>query len=230
MDDLMYNILVSYFKGLSYTGYKSYDYVYKLLIIDFIYDITNTELRYYLTNKDIKLMQDLLYQLFGSTCEISFPTNNRPCCICVCCDGSTTTPIPSVEHTAYYGFTNTDPQEFKSMSVSDIFKLSDTGNTEFKVRGNDYNSLTIKQNSKIHYLLIPEGVELGKCGYNLDTAYPTILWDPDNTKNVSYFSSENNDGNVGGEYQGINYKVYFCYSPTGGLGGDTPITISMKNK
>lgn len=94
MDELMYDTLIRYFKTLAHTGYKSYDVVFKILVMDFIYEITHTELRYYITNKDIKLMQDLLYQLFGSTCEISFPTNNRPCC--VCCNGEGTTPPPVV--------------------------------------------------------------------------------------------------------------------------------------
>lgn len=96
MDELMYDTLIRYFKTLAHTGYKSYDVVFKMLVMDFIYEITHTELRYYITNKDIKLMQDLLYQLFGSTCEISFPTNNRPCCVCVCCNGGGTTPPPVV--------------------------------------------------------------------------------------------------------------------------------------
>ena len=96
MDELMYDTLIRYFKTLAHTGYKSYDVVFKILVMDFIYEITHTELRYYITNKDIKLMQDLLYQLFGSTCEISFPTNNRPCCVCVCCNGGGTTPPPVV--------------------------------------------------------------------------------------------------------------------------------------
>ena len=96
MDELMYDTLIRYFKTLAHTGYKSYDVVFKMLVMDFIYEITHTELRYYITNKDIKLMQDLLYQLFGSTCEISFPTNNRPCCVCVCCSGEGTTPPPVV--------------------------------------------------------------------------------------------------------------------------------------
>lgn len=96
MDELMYDTLIRYFKTLAHTGYKSYDVVFKMLVMDFIYEITHTELRYYITNKDIKLMQDLLYQFFGSTCEISFPTNDRPCCVCVCCNGEGTTPPPIV--------------------------------------------------------------------------------------------------------------------------------------
>ena len=95
MDELMYDNLIRYFKTLAHTGYKSYDVVFKMLVMDFIYEITHTELRYYITNKDIKLMRDLLYQFFGSTCEVSLPTN-RPCCECVCCDGGSSTPPPVI--------------------------------------------------------------------------------------------------------------------------------------
>lgn len=95
MDELMYDNLIRYFKTLAHTGYKSYDVVFKMLVMDFIYEITHTELRYYITNEDIKLMRDLLYQFFGSTCEVFLPTN-RPCCECVCCDGGSSTPPPVI--------------------------------------------------------------------------------------------------------------------------------------
>lgn len=95
MDELMYDNLIRYFKTLAHTGYKSYDVVFKILVMNFIYEITHTELRYYITNEDIKLMRDLLYQFFGSTCEVSLPTN-RPCCECVCCDGGSSTPPPVI--------------------------------------------------------------------------------------------------------------------------------------
>lgn len=109
MDELMYDTLIRYFKTLAHTGYKSYDIVFKMLVMDFIYEITHTELRYYITNKDIKLMQDLLYQFFGSTCEISFPTNNRSCCVCVCCNGEGSTPPPIVVPTTTTTTTTTPP-------------------------------------------------------------------------------------------------------------------------
>lgn len=119
MDELMYDTLIRYFKTLAHTGYKSYDVVFKMLVMDFIYEITHTELRYYITNKDIKLMQDLLYQFFGSTCEISFPTNNRPCC--VCCSGEGTTPPPVVVPTTTTTTSTKPPARYYTVSmVSDI--------------------------------------------------------------------------------------------------------------
>ena len=79
MDKLVYKTLKDYFKTLSLTGYKSYDVVSKILVVSFIEELTNTELRYFLTENDYKLMTDLLYQLFGSTCEVSFPENCIKC-------------------------------------------------------------------------------------------------------------------------------------------------------
>ena len=92
MDELLYNTLLLYFKTLSLVGYKSYNTVYKILVIQFIYELLDGELRYHVTKKDIKLMQDLLYQFIGSTCEISFPSN----CLCACTHGPSTED-PSVD-------------------------------------------------------------------------------------------------------------------------------------
>lgn len=118
MDELMYDTLIRYFKTLAHTGYKSYDIVFKMLVMDFIYEITHTELRYYITNKDIKLMQDLLYQFFGSTCEISFPTNNIHCC--VCCNGEGSTPPPIVVPTTTTTTTSTPAPSDKTGTL--LFK------------------------------------------------------------------------------------------------------------
>lgn len=118
MDELMYDTLIRYFKALAHTGYKSYDIVFKMLVMDFIYEITHTELRYYITNKDIKLMQDLLYQFFGSTCEISFPANNTHCC--VCCNGEGSTPPPIVVPTTTTTTTSTPAPSDKTGTL--LFK------------------------------------------------------------------------------------------------------------
>lgn len=86
MDELLYETLNKYFRTLSVVGFKKDPVVFKMLVLQYIQEITTNEFRYFITNKDIKLMQDLLYQLFGSTCEISFPTNNRCCCMHICGD------------------------------------------------------------------------------------------------------------------------------------------------
>lgn len=86
MDELLYETLNKYFRTLSVVGFKKDPVVFKMLVLQYIQEITTNEFRYFITNKDIKLMQDLLYQLFGSTCEISLPTNNRCCCMHICGD------------------------------------------------------------------------------------------------------------------------------------------------
>ena len=127
MDELMYDTLIRYFKTLAHTGYKSYDVVFKMLIMDFIYEITHTELRYYITNKDIKLMQDLLYQFFGSTCEISFPTNNIHCC--VCCNGEGSTPPPIVVPTTTTTTTTPPPPPIISSTTTTTSTPAPSDNT-----------------------------------------------------------------------------------------------------
>ena len=130
MDELMYDTLIRYFKALAHTGYKSYDIVFKILVMDFIYEITHTELRYYITNKDIKLMQDLLYQFFGSTCEISFPTNNTHCC--VCCNGESSTPPPIVVPTTTTTTTTPPPIISSTTTTSTPAPSDKTGTLLFE--------------------------------------------------------------------------------------------------
>lgn len=79
MDRLLYETLTKYYKTLSITGYKDYTVSYKMLVMLYIQEIFDTEFRHFVKHEDVKLMQDLLYQFIGSTCEITFPTN------CKCC-------------------------------------------------------------------------------------------------------------------------------------------------
>lgn len=83
MDKLIYETLWRYFNSLTKLGYVKDSVVAKILVTLYIYDCISNDFRYYVTDKDIKLMQDLLYQFFGSTCEISFPGD---CCCCECLD------------------------------------------------------------------------------------------------------------------------------------------------
>lgn len=83
MDKLIYETLWRYFNSLTKLGYVKDSVVAKILVTLYIYDCISNDFRYYVTDKDIKLMQDLLYQFFGSTCEISFPGD---CCCCKCLD------------------------------------------------------------------------------------------------------------------------------------------------
>lgn len=75
MDELLYDNLINYYSAISVTGYKIDSVAYKLLVLVFIQELLNSE---YITDKDKKLMNDLIYQFVGSTCEISLP--DLECC------------------------------------------------------------------------------------------------------------------------------------------------------
>ena len=192
MDELMYDTLVRYFKTLAHTGYKSYDAVFKMLVMDFIYEITHTELRYYITNKDIKLMQDLLYQFLGSTCEISFPTNNRPCCVCICCNGGNSTPPPvitptttstkppiktanlilnsTVARTAYvdYELVNIGDIIQKNVGEEVIITAQDVNGYVFS--GFYVNGVLINSNSTLQYIIPSEGTNIIELKYEKEVS------------------------------------------------------------
>ena len=156
MDELMYDTLIRYFKTLAHIGYKSYDVVFKMLVMDFIYEITHTELRYYITNEDIKLIQDLLYQLFGSTCEVSLPTN-RPCCECVCCDGGSSTPPPVIvpTTTTTTSTTTQPPAPVVLLFKSGRFSYTATYNTNqtVSVTNVDVSKTIAKAGSYVTYVI-----------------------------------------------------------------------------
>lgn len=72
MDNYILNIFSKYFKSLSKIGYKSYDIVFKILIIDFIHDLCNYEMKSLISENDKVIIQNLLNKLSSSTCEIEY--------------------------------------------------------------------------------------------------------------------------------------------------------------
>lgn len=81
MEELLYKTIIKYFRTLSKTGYKDYNVVLKLLILDFINEILHTDLVLHMKKGDFELIRNVLYQIIGSTCEISLPDNEicKPC-------------------------------------------------------------------------------------------------------------------------------------------------------
>lgn len=65
--------LISYFDTLSKFGYISYKDVYKLLVLDFVKELTSSGFSYFITEDDYKHLQNMLYCLFGSSCLIPYP-------------------------------------------------------------------------------------------------------------------------------------------------------------
>lgn len=68
-----YESLIDYFKGLSHTGYKSYNEVYQLLAMLFMEEILYGPLSWYVTDSDYKSITNAMYCLYGS-CLMPYPT------------------------------------------------------------------------------------------------------------------------------------------------------------
>lgn len=116
----------------------------------------------------------------------------------------------------YYGHTDIAPQVFDKMSINDIMAIE--GNTPRTITGNNDNTFIIKQKKKIHYLLIPDKLmTLVKAEYG--TILVTTLWDGE--------EGAYKTNNPGGIYDGINYNVFFLYSPSI---FDDDIRITCRNK
>lgn len=116
----------------------------------------------------------------------------------------------------YYGHTDIAPQVFDKMSIDDIMAIE--GNTPRTITGSNNNTFIIKQEKKIHYLLIPdELMTLVKAEYG--TILVTTLWDGE--------EGAYKTNNPGGIYDGIHYNVFFLYSPSI---FDDNISITCKNK
>lgn len=124
---------------------------------------------------------------------------------------------PPKMNVMYIGHTSIAPQTFQSMSISDIMALP--GNTPKTIIGDSNVKFIIHQEQKIHYLLIPENMQLVWAEYG--TVLITTLWDGTGN-NAAYFTT-----NPGGTFNGIKYKVYFSYVPTV---FDDDIRITVKNK
>lgn len=71
MDELLYKTLDNYYKTLSISGYKEDSVVYKILVLQYIQEIFD-KFKDCITDKDIKIIQNLINQFTTSTCEIPF--------------------------------------------------------------------------------------------------------------------------------------------------------------
>lgn len=71
-----YDALNNYFSLLSHTGYKSYNEVYKLLVLSFIEEMISGNMKEYITEEDYKYISSMMECLYGS-CMIPYPNNNK---------------------------------------------------------------------------------------------------------------------------------------------------------
>lgn len=66
-----------YFNVLSKFGYKSYDSVFKLILLLHVEELMNSkEFSLYITEDDYRTIEKSLYCLYGNDCLIDFPTYN----------------------------------------------------------------------------------------------------------------------------------------------------------
>ena len=68
----VYDSITRYFRGLSHTGYKSYNEVNKLIVFTFIEELLYGPLSQFVTDKDYTTINNALYCLYGS-CMIPYP-------------------------------------------------------------------------------------------------------------------------------------------------------------
>lgn len=74
--DEVYNSIEHYFEYLSKTGYMPYGRVFQLLVFSFIQEVLYSDMRYFVTEQDYKLIDRVLQCIYGS-CLIPFPDYKR---------------------------------------------------------------------------------------------------------------------------------------------------------
>lgn len=63
----------NYFDSLSKFGYKKQSDVDKLIVLTFIEELLSSEMRYYITEEDYRVLEQVLNCLYGSSCLIPYP-------------------------------------------------------------------------------------------------------------------------------------------------------------
>lgn len=73
MDKVLNKSLTRYFSILSKLGYVSYSEVDKLLVLIFIYDLLKSDCKSFITEEEYRILDKVLYCLYGHTCLIPYP-------------------------------------------------------------------------------------------------------------------------------------------------------------
>lgn len=71
--DIAYSSITTYFNTLAKFGYKSYEDVYRMLVLFYIDDIVSGVYDVIPTEDEYRTMMKSLYCLFGSDCMIPYP-------------------------------------------------------------------------------------------------------------------------------------------------------------
>lgn len=73
MDEMVYNILCTYFDTLEYTGYLSDKDAHKVLILCFYKDFAFEDFRGNISEEDYHIIERALDCLYGTSCLIPYP-------------------------------------------------------------------------------------------------------------------------------------------------------------
>lgn len=73
MDKVLNDALTKYFNTLSKLGYINYSEVNKLIFLIFIHDLFESDCNKFITEDELKIINNALYCIYGSTCLISYP-------------------------------------------------------------------------------------------------------------------------------------------------------------
>lgn len=74
MDEIVYTTLKKYFIALSVLGYVNYEDVNKILVLIFIQELLESNCKVFITEEDKRVIDKVLYCLYGSTCLIGYPS------------------------------------------------------------------------------------------------------------------------------------------------------------
>ena len=73
LTNISFEAIYRYFHTLSVLGYKSYEDVYKLILLLYLEELLTGEMSYYINEEDLRIITEALTCLYGSTCLIDYP-------------------------------------------------------------------------------------------------------------------------------------------------------------
>lgn len=73
INEVITESIQNYFYQLAIGGYKKNSSVNKLLVLQFIGELLQGDLRFYINKEDHRAIQKALYCIYGSDCMIPFP-------------------------------------------------------------------------------------------------------------------------------------------------------------
>lgn len=117
----------------------------------------------------------------------------------------------------YVGQTDIEPRTFMTMTVEDILSLNPD---KINVRKEENRKVSINQNLSIHYVVVPDTVELENAEFG--EILTTSLWKSSKAEGAYRRTTRT------GVIDDVNYSVYFFYSPVGRFKEDIKLNFNLK--